>query len=58
MDIQIENLQLPEEANRILKTTSMLTPVFRGQKFIYKTTKVVNGMYVIITVSYLSINKF
>ncbi|CAD8207776.1 unnamed protein product [Paramecium octaurelia] len=58
MDVQIENLQLPAEASRILKNTSMLTPVFRGQKFIYKTTKVVNSMYVIITVSYLSMNKF
>ncbi|CAD8122297.1 unnamed protein product [Paramecium sonneborni] len=58
MNVQIENLQLPEEASRILKNTSMLTAVFRGQKFIYKTTKVVNSMYVIITVSYLSINKF
>ncbi|CAD8125017.1 unnamed protein product [Paramecium sonneborni] len=58
MDVQIDNLQLPEEASRILKNTSMLTAVFRGQKFIYKTTKVVNSMYVIITVSYLSINKF
>ncbi|CAD8155476.1 unnamed protein product [Paramecium pentaurelia] len=58
MDIQIENLQLPAEASRILKNTSMLTPIFRGQKFIYKTTKVINQMYVIITVSYLSINKF
>ena len=36
----------------------MLTPIFRGQKFIYKTTKIVNKMYVIITISYLSLNKF
>ncbi|CAK58756.1 unnamed protein product (macronuclear) [Paramecium tetraurelia] len=58
MDVQIDNLQMPEEANKVLKNTTMLTPIFRGQKFIYKTTKIVNNMYVIITISYLSLNKF
>ncbi|CAD8127122.1 unnamed protein product [Paramecium sonneborni] len=58
MEVQIDNLQLPEEANKVLKNTTMLTPIFRGQKFIYKTTKIVNNMYVIITISYLSLNKF